>query len=129
MGTVEQQVADLQRQVRKLQAQASGQAGPAVGGVSSFNNRRGYVTLTLADLTALLTYVASFNGRDGDVTLTVDDVTDVLGGYVESFGGRTGAVVLEAADIVALGGQLVPTPPLTAGKVLTTDGAGGTLWA
>jgi len=125
---LERKVAALEQQVRALQAQQTGLAGPAAAGVSSFNKRTGYVTLTLADLTALLTYVASFNGRDGAVTLTADDVTAVLT-YVSSFGGRTGAVTLEAADITALGGELVPTPPLTAGKVLTSDGAGGTLWS
>lgn len=108
--------------------------GGAGGGVASFDTRIGAVTLQASDITALggdlVPPAPLVFGR----TLYADGTGGAFwasagSGSVASFDGRTGVVILQASDITALGGALMPTPPLVFGKSIFADGSGGAFWA
>lgn len=108
--------------------------GGSGGGVASFDTRVGAVTLQASDITGLGGELVPIAPSVFGKTLYTDGVGGAFwaaagAGAVASFDGRTGVVTLQASDIVALGGVLMPAPPLVFGKSIFADGSGGAFWA
>lgn len=79
--------------------------GGSQSGVTSFDGRKGAVTLTATDVTTALGFspVASFNGRSGQVVLNSVDVNNALGYQPVNRGGDTMAQPLAGPSPIATG--------------------------
>jgi endosialidase-like protein len=107
------------------------------GGVTSFNNRSGAVTLSSADISAAggATLVSPvFTGipiaPTAAPTTTTNQIATcafvaaAISGSVASFNGRVGSVTLTAADISAAGGAAIASPHFTGTPTAPTASAG-----